>query len=240
MKYEEKLIAASGKSGSILCLGIDPVIEEIPLKEQSPEKKIIKFYSDIIDATEKSVGAAKLNYAFFAQYGFAGLRALKKMLHHCKNKKIITVLDAKRGDIGKSSEAYAKEAFEFWKADAVTVSPYMGTDSVQPFLNYGEKGKGTYVLVKTSNSGSSDFQELNFGNSKLFMEVAAKVKEWNAGAVVGATNIEQLRQINGFFQGKVPLLIPGVGAQGGNAKEVAEALKETGADIRIHRINSSC
>lgn len=234
MDYNEKLISAAGKSGSIVCLGIDPVLEDIPLKVQSPEEKIVKFYSAIIDATAAEIGAVKPNYAFFAQYGFAGLRALKKVLAYCKNKKLLTILDAKRGDIGKSSEAYAREAFDFWKADAVTVAPYMGADSVKPFIDYASKGKGTYVLTRTSNKGAEDFQERN----ELYMEVAKKVKVWGAGAVVGATNTEQLKKINEFFGGSVPLLIPGVGAQGGSAKDVADVLKKYG-DIKIHRINSS-
>ena len=232
MNFAKKLEKSAAERNSIVCLGLDPVLEKIPVKEQSPNKRIVKFYSDIIEATHQNIGAVKPNYAFFAQYGFPGLRALKKVISLCKNKKIPVILDAKRGDIGKSSEAYAKEVFEFWKADAVTVSPFMGKDSVEPFIKYGAKGKGTYILARTSNPGAGDLQD--------YRKTAAKIKEWYAdgvGAVVGATNIDELKEINSIFEGKIPLLIPGVGAQGGSAKEVANALKS--GNIKIHRINSS-
>ncbi len=244
MNYPEKLILAALKSNSIVCLGMDPVIEEIPLKEQSPEVKIVKFYNDILEATGKDISAVKLNYAYFAQYGFAGLRALKKMLANCKNRKILTILDAKRGDIGKSSEAYARELFDFWKCDATTIAPYMGKDSVEPFISYCGKGKGAYILVRTSNSGANDFQEAVTGSKKLYMTVAEKLTEWHrdgVGAVVGATSVNELSTLAKFFaeSGKtVPMLIPGVGTQGGSAKEVADALKKFG-EIKMHRINSS-
>ncbi len=245
MNFTSKLIKTAEERNSIVCLGIDPVLEEIPVKAQSPNAKISKFYDDIIEATEGSIGAVKPNYAFFAQYGFPGLRALKKVISTCKNRKLPVILDAKRGDIGKSSEAYANEAFKFWKADAVTVAPYMGNDSVQPFINHCSSGKGVYILVRTSNSGAADFQELKSASGKkMFMETAGKLVEWHSdgvGAVVGATSTAELKAVAEFFaaSGKtIPLLIPGVGAQGGSAKEAAEILKRIG-DIKMHRINSS-
>lgn len=245
MNFTTKLIKAAEERNSIACLGMDPVLEEIPVKEQSPNRKIVKFYEDIIEATAESIGAVKPNYAFFAQYGFPGLRALKKVISTCRNKKLPVILDAKRGDIGKSSEAYANEAFKFWKADAVTVSPYMGKDSVQPFIDHCSSGKGVYVLVRTSNKGAEDLQGLSSSNGKkMFMETAGKLAEWHAegvGAVVGATNTAELKAVAEFFaaSGKnIPLLIPGVGAQGGSAKEVADILRKIG-DLKMHRINSS-
>lgn len=245
MSFTDKLIKAAEERKSIVCLGMDPVLEEIPVKEQSPNTKIVKFYDNIIEATAGSIGAVKPNYAFFAQYGFPGLRALKKVVSICKNKKLPVILDAKRGDIGKSSEAYANEVFNFWKADAVTVAPYMGKDSVTPFISQCSSGKGVYILVRTSNKGAEDLQEITGKNGKkIFMETAAKLVEWHAegaGAVVGATNTAELKAIAEFFAAsgkKIPLLIPGVGAQGGSAKEVASILKGIG-DIKMHRINSS-
>ena len=230
MNFTTKLKKIAEQNNSIVCLGMDPVLEKIPVKEQSPSKKIYEFYSNIIDATQGQIGAVKPNYAFFAQYGFPGLRALKKIISYSKNKKIPVILDAKRGDIGKSSAAYAKEIFEFFKADAVTISPFMGRDSVEPFIEYCKKGKGVYILTRTSNPGAADLQD--------FRKTAEKVKEWytdGVGAVVGATNVAELSEIEGIFGGKVPMLIPGVGAQGGSAKEVAAAL----GNLKIHRINSS-
>jgi len=230
MNFVKKLIKSAEEKNSTVCLGMDPILEEIPINEQSPNQKIVKFYSDIIEATADRISAVKPNYAFFAQYGFPGLRALKKVISLSKNKKILVIFDGKRGDIGKSSEAYAKEVFEFWKADAVTVSPFMGKDSVEPFIKYCSKGKGVYILTRTSNPGAADLQD--------YRKTAAKVKEWyteGVGAVVGATSIPELREINEIFDGKIPLLIPGVGAQGGSAKEVAQVL----GGEKIHRINSS-
>ncbi|MBS3133088.1 orotidine-5'-phosphate decarboxylase [Candidatus Woesearchaeota archaeon] len=245
MNFTTKLRKSAEKNNSIVCLGMDPVIEKIPFEEKNNGKKIIKFYGDIIEAVAGNVSAVKPNYAFFAQYGFPGLRALKKVIGISRKKKLPVILDAKRGDIGKSSEAYAREVFDFWKADAVTVSPYMGTDSVEPFISRCSSGKGVYVLVRTSNTGASDLQEIISTNGKkMLIKVAEKVVEWHkdgVGAVVGATNPEELKNISEFFSSakkSVPLLIPGVGSQGGSAKEVAAILKNIG-DIKIHRINSS-
>jgi orotidine-5'-phosphate decarboxylase len=236
MKYSERLDSIASERGSIVCLGMDPVLERMPLQEQSPEKKIVAFYTRILEASD-AVGAVKLNYAYFAQYGFPGLRALKKLIAVAKGRKVPVILDGKRGDIGASSEAYAREMFAFWKADACTVSPYMGSDSVAPFLSYAAKGKGTYVLVRTSNPGAEDFQALDCGSEKLFSVVAKRVSEWKAGAVVGATNIVELENAAKMLAG-APLLIPGVGTQGGSAADVAKLLRKLGK-IGIHRISSS-
>jgi orotidine-5'-phosphate decarboxylase len=242
MDYVELLIKSAEQSGSIACLGMDPIIEKIPIKEQSPEKKIVKFYSDILEVCSTKVSAVKPNYAFFAQYGFPGLKALKKVIVASKKKKLIVILDAKRADIGKTSEALAREAFEFWKADAVTVAPYMGKDSIEPFTTYSAKSKGVYVLVRTSNKGAQDFQDLKVDNEKVYSKVAKKLIEWHSpgvSAIVGATSIKELEELNNLFKTsgkKIPLLIPGVGSQGGSAKEVVSALKD---NLLIHRINSS-
>ncbi|MBI3034199.1 orotidine-5'-phosphate decarboxylase [Candidatus Woesearchaeota archaeon] len=245
--FTELLVEKAQESKSIVCMGIDPVVKRIPLKEQSSEKKIVKFFSEIIEAavSNNSVPVAvKPNYAFFAQNGFSGLRALKKVIVIAKSHKIPVILDAKRGDIGSSSEAYAREAFGFWKADAVTVSPYMGIDSIEPFLRYCSKGKGVYLLVRTSNKGASDFQDLSAEGKKVYMHVAGKLLDSHIeglGAVAGATSPGELAEISSFFanSGKqVPLLIPGVGTQGGLANEVADVLRRNGS-LAMHRINSS-
>ena len=246
MSFLELLETSADRSGSIVCFGIDPVIEKIPMRQKDTSKKIAEFYSAILAAVADKISAVKPNYAFFAQYGFPGLKAMEEIITVAKKKKLPVILDAKRGDIGKSSEAYSKEVFEIWKADAVTVSPYMGTDSVTPFTSYCGSGKGVYVLVRTSNPGAADLQQLQLKNGKeLFMEAAAKVVEWHkpgVGAVVGATNTAELEKIARFFDAakkKIHLLIPGVGTQGGSAREVAAALRKSSQDIRIHRINSS-
>lgn len=254
MSFTELLSRKSAETKSIVCMGIDPVIEKIPVSEKNKEKKIVKFYSDIIAAAaaERAMPASvKPNYAFFAQYGFAGLRALKKIIKMCRSNKLLVILDAKRGDIGSSSEAYAKEVFDFWKADAVTVSPYMGFDSIVPFLQYCKKGKGVYMLVRTSNKGAADLQDIDAGGKRVYMKAAEKLVEWHTdglGAVVGATSIAELGELHAFFAGsgrQIPLLIPGVGAQGGSARKAASVLRKSSgdtigiSDITIHRINSS-
>lgn len=245
INYLDSLKEKAKATGSILCMGIDPVLEDIPLRADK-EHAITQFYFDILDALddESKIPSIKPNIAFFEQYGFEGLRALKKIIEHSRSKKIDVILDAKRGDIGKTSSAYAKSAFSFWNADAITVNPYMGSDSVLPFVEYCKEGKGVYVLVKTSNKGSSDLQDLKIKNGPLYMRTAEKVADWHTpgvGAVVGATYPKELKNILSFFSAskkEVPLLIPGVGSQGGDAEETMKLLRETG-DISIHRINSS-
>jgi orotidine-5'-phosphate decarboxylase len=252
MNYCELLREKSDEFNSIVCMGADPVIEKIPLKEKSIEKKITKFYTGIIDAAiaEKAVPAAvKPNYAFYAQHGFEGLRALKKVCEYVKKKNIPLILDAKRGDIGKTNAAYAKEVFEFWGADCVTLSPFLGSDSVAPFVQWCEqKGKGVYLLNRTSNPGAAEIQNLVCNGKTIYSILSEKIVEWgrkangNVGAVVGATSIAEFEKIVSFFvqsNATVPLLIPGVGAQGGSVSEVTAALKKSGYDLGIARINSS-
>jgi orotidine-5'-phosphate decarboxylase len=233
-----------------LCFGLDPNIASIPPSpSQSNEDKIVSFFSQIIDASlseGKSISALKPNYAYFAQYGFDGLRALSSLIGKYRGRLPI-ILDAKRGDIGKSSAAYAIEAFDFWGADALTVSPYMGQDSLLPFFERCKAGKGVYVLCRTSNSGASDFQSLGLENGRqLFSEVARKVEKWHAngiGMVMGATALDELESaLWGFYDSKkkLPLLLPGVGAQGASAKEAAKALRGVWPEaFPLHRINSS-
>ena len=246
MSYPDFLARIAAERNSIVCFGMDPVIEKIPVKGNDTGKRIVKFYSEILSAVANKIAAVKPNYAFFAQYGIPGLKAMQEIIASARKKKLPVILDAKRGDIGKSSEAYSKEVFEVWKADAVTVNPYMGADSVMPFISHCGSGKGVYILVRTSNPGANDLQRLGTETGrKLFMETAAKVAEWHrpgVGAVVGATNPAELEKIAKFFAAsgkKVPLLIPGVGSQGGSAVAVAAVLRKIYGNISIHRINSS-
>jgi orotidine-5'-phosphate decarboxylase len=244
MNFTEQLKQAAADNGSIVCMGMDPVLEKIPLKG-SAEEVIVKFYSDILDAAiseDVKPGIVKPNYAFYAQYGFEGLRALKKLIEIYHKHKFLIILDAKRGDIGKTSAAYAKEAFEFWNADALTVAPYMGSDSVGPFIDFG---RGVYILDRTSNPGAVDLQDMKVDGIPVYIKLAENIVKWHkpgVGAVVGATYPKELEQISSFFvkSGKsVPFLIPGVGKQGGSAAEVVAALKKTGNELAMHRINNS-
>jgi orotidine-5'-phosphate decarboxylase len=247
MNYLTKLKKSAEQNNSIVCMGIDPILEKMKIPGK-PYKVFVKFFSDILNAIVSEnmhPGIVKPNYAFFAMHGFPGLRALKKIINMYHKEKFLVILDAKRGDIGKTSEAYAKEVFDFWKVDAVTVAPYMGTDSVQPFLEFCDKGKGVYILNRTSNPGAVDFQNIVSDGIPLYLRVSHKIVDWykqGIGAVVGATYPAELEQISSYFahsKKEVPLLIPGVGSQGGSAAEVVAALTKAGNDLALHRINSS-
>jgi len=211
------------ESGSILCFGMDP-------KEGMD---VVGHYSSIADTLleEHLISAIKPNYAYFAALGFDGLHALKQIIDRYREKTFV-ILDAKRGDIGKSSEAYAREAYGFWGADAVTVAPYMGEDSIAPFI---KEGKIAYVLGRTSNPGARDFEELKCGKRRVYEEVCAKAAKMGAGLVVGATSRDALGKIVKLVGKDVPLLIPGIGAQGGDF----EVLKVLKGNPFIHRVNSS-
>jgi orotidine-5'-phosphate decarboxylase len=252
MNYKEMLLESTGRTGSIVCMGADPVLDRIPIKTDNIEIKITTFFTNIIETckSEDSLpGAIKPNYAFYAQHGFPGLKALKNVCEAVKKEKIPLIFDGKRGDIGKTSAAYAAEAFDFWGADALTISPFMGYDSVMPFINRSEKeGKGVYILNRTSNQGAHDFQNQFLGDEELYKAVSKKIARWgantkgNVGAVVGATSMHELTEIATFYANLGAhelLLIPGVGAQGGRATDVVAALKKANYNIRLARINSS-
>ncbi|MBM3228867.1 orotidine-5'-phosphate decarboxylase [Candidatus Parvarchaeota archaeon] len=254
MGYIEFLADCAKANRSIVCLGLDPILEKLPPSVAGREERIVGFFSEIVDAAlceqqvlaGASIGAIKPNYAYFAQYGFDGLRALKALIDRYKGK-VPIIFDGKRGDIGRSSEAYAKEVFDFWNADATTVSPYMGEDSVMPFIERCKQGRGVYILCKTSNSGSHDLQSMVLDNGKqVFAHVASKMEKWHVdgvGAVFGATYIDELETIIWQFYDshkKLPLLIPGVGAQGGSAADTAKILRTVWREtLPLHRINSS-
>ncbi|MDP6670862.1 MAG: orotidine-5'-phosphate decarboxylase [archaeon] len=252
MNYVDLLIRSSDETKSIVCMGADPVLDRIPIDKGGIEGKITRFYEEILEACQSEgalPAAVKPNYAFYAQYGFDGLKALKKVCEKVKEKKIPLVLDAKRGDIGKSSAAYAREAFDFWEADCETIAPYMGTDSVMPFIEKTiGKEQGVYILNRTSNPGASDFQDIVSDGKKNFQIVSESIVKWsetalgNVGAVVGATSMEELGEVVEHFvkSGKqIPLLIPGVGAQGGSGADVAAALRKASYNLKLARINSS-
>jgi len=230
----ERLKKSAEETETILCFGIDPVLERIKSDERDTTDKIVNYFASITDKLidENQISAIKPNYAFFAQYGFEGYNALKKLMDEYR-KIIPIILDAKRGDIGKTGVAYAKEVYDFWGADAVTVSSYMGKDSVEPFIN---DGKLVYVLCRTTNKGAEDFQELKVGKKYLYEKVAEKAVGWGTGLVVGATS-DAINRIVKITKGKdIPFLIPGIGAQGGDLQMVLKAIKN---EILIHRINAS-
>lgn len=239
LTFIEKLSAVSAASNSQLCVGLDPDPAKFPPHLHSKPDAIVQFCKAIIDATAATACAFKPQIAYFA-----ALRAEEQLEEICKYihtnyPAIPIVLDAKRGDIGATAEQYAREAFERYGADAVTVNPYMGFDSVQPYLEW--KDRGAIILCRTSNAGGSDLQFLNVDGKPLYQHVARMVAEkWNTngqcGLVVGATFPNELAQVRALV-GDMPLLIPGIGAQGGDIKATVEAGR-TAAGVGM-MINSS-
>jgi len=215
MRFVDQLDQAAQKNKSLLCVGLDVDLSRIPPKFLNSDDPIFLFNQEIIKSTQDLVCAYKPNTAFYEMYGIYGISSLTKTIEFIHSLDLPVILDAKRGDVGHSSMAYAKSIFEVLKADATTVNPYLGHDSVEPFLNYHEKG--VFVLCLTSNIGFKDFQAV--GEEPLYISVAKHVKEWNhwgnCGLVVGATKPEELKKIHELV-GDMPILIPGVGAQGGN------------------------
>ncbi|MBN1501030.1 MAG: orotidine-5'-phosphate decarboxylase [Spirochaetes bacterium] len=246
MSYLSDLKIISNKKKSIICMGMDPILEQIPISKKSIQKTIFFFYENILnEILRKNIHPAcvKPNFAFYAQYGFEGLKALKELVDLYRSEGFQVILDAKRGDIGTTATAYAYEVFDFFNADAVTLAPYMGYDSVEPFMTkYPDRGY--YVLCKTSNKSSADIQDLEYNGKPLFLKTAELITEWyqpGIGAVTGATYPEELKKIIKIFNKKqkdIPLLIPGIGSQGGSLEKVIKILNED-SDISLHRINAS-
>jgi orotidine 5'-phosphate decarboxylase subfamily 2 len=220
LNFLNKLDQASQKNNSLLCIGLDIDVAKIPPSVKSKEDIIYTFNQGIIDRTHQEVCAYKPNSAFYEMYGLPGMAALIQTIEYSHSKNIPVILDAKRGDIGNSSAAYARAAFEILKADAITVNPYLGEDSLKPFLDYANKG--IFILCLTSNPGAEDFQTPR----DLYKDVAKKAVKWNknnnCGLVVGATKPEQLKEIRKIV-GDMPILIPGVGAQGGDLEQSVKA-----------------
>lgn len=246
MNYIEYLKASSKKFNSIVCLGMDPTLEDIPLANGNAKERIYSFYEAILNKLlQKKIypSAVKPNYAFYAQYGLQGIEALLAVINLYKDAGFPVILDVKRGDIGNTAVAYSIEAFDFFKADAVTLSPFLGLDSISPFIKKNPDG-GFYILNKTSNKSSVEIQDLQIDGVPLYIRLSKKIIEWHkpgVGAVVGATYPEQLSDISKIFidsKLEIPLLIPGIGSQGGSAKDVCNILLRY-PDARIHRINSS-
>lgn len=231
----EKFQKIKQKNNSILCVGLDTDIQKIPNKFEKKVSSILDFNKSIIDATADLVSAYKINFAFYEQYGVEGFSIIKETLDYIGDD-IVTIADAKRGDIGNTSEAYAKSVFEYFKADAITVNPYMGSDSVKPFLNF--KDKMTFILAVTSNKGSLDFQRIISNGKPIYHYVIDKSKKWaspkNLGYVIGATHPDVLKQIRQDLPNNC-FLIPGIGAQGGSITETIQANENGPAIINVSR-----
>ena len=220
---KQQLITQIKQKHSFLCVGLDTDIKKIPTHLLEFEDPIFEFNKQIIDKTKKHCVAYKPNIAFYESRGVSGWNSLQKTLDYIPND-IFTIADAKRGDIGNTSDMYARAIFENMNFDAVTVAPYMGSDSVTPFLGFD--GKWAILLALTSNKGGLDFQTFKNENGKqLFEQVLEISQTWgtdeNMMYVVGATRAEQLSDIRKIIPNHF-LLVPGVGAQGGSLQEVAK------------------
>jgi orotidine-5'-phosphate decarboxylase len=226
--FTKRLREIQAKHSSLLCIGLDPDPERLPpdLVERSGlAEAVVAFNTSIIESTFDLVCAYKLNLAFYESLGERSWDVMRETVNAIPDD-VLVIADGKRGDIGNSARFYADVVFDTLGFDACTVSPYMGRDSVEPFLNF--PGRGVFVLVRTSNPGARDFQELEIASVPLYEHVARSAMSWQGhrrgdlGFVVGATDTGPLRAIRSFAP-DMPLLIPGIGAQGGDASTVMDA-----------------
>ncbi len=235
MKSSEKLKHKIKENRTFLCAGLDTDINKLPAHMEKSTDNIIEFNRSIIEATKDFVCSYKINFAFYEQYGAKGFEILKETFDIIPDD-IFTIADAKRGDIGNTSGAYAKSCFEYFRADSVTVNPYMGKDSVMPFLEHQDKV--VFLLALTSNPGSDDFQKIISEDKFVYRYVIEKSSQWaeseNIGYVTGATHPNEITEIRRIVP-ENPLLIPGIGAQGGNLEAVLNAVKGTTALINVSR-----
>ena len=225
MTFIETLQAAWQKNDSLLCVGLDPDPAKFPAHLAGRSDAIFEFCRAIVDATADLVCAFKPQIAYFAANRAEDqLQALVAHIH-ATHPGIPVIVDAKRGDIGSTAEQYAIEVFYRYRGDAITANPYMGRDSVEPYLAY--RDKGVFLLCRTSNPGGSDLQFLDVGGKKLYEHVAEIIaRDWNAGGqcglVVGATYPDEIARVRRLV-GDMPLLVPGIGAQGGDVEATLQA-----------------
>lgn len=238
MNFLEKLLVASRQHNSLLCVGLDPEPGRLPsvLRAMPVETAIVRFCTGVVEATASYVCAYKPNLAFFEVLGTGGMQVFRDVLRAIPAH-IPVIVDAKRGDLGNTARNYASAVFDVYGCDAVTVNPYLGYDSVAPFLAY--RDRGIILVCRTSNPSARDFQDLlvrdEHGRERpLYEVVAQRVQSWNeagnCGLVVGATYPQELRTIRALCP-EMPILVPGVGAQGGDL----EASVAAGVDIHGER-----
>ena len=234
--FVAKLANARARHDSLLCVGLDPEPARFPSGMNGDASRIFDFCAAIVDATRDLVSAFKPQFAYFAAHRAEA--ALERLIEHVREvaPEVPVILDAKRGDIGSTAEQYAREAFERYGADAVTLSPYMGFDSIEPYLAY--PGKGAILLCRTSNPGGADLQGLRLASGELLYEHVARLAatSWNRGGqlglVVGATYPAEIARVRALAP-TLPLLIPGIGAQGGDARATVRAGAVGGAPIVV-------
>lgn len=232
MTFYQKLNTIVERQNSLVCVGLDSDVAKIPAHLQADKTPQFTFNKAIIDATHDLVCAYKPNTAFYELQGIEGIQQLKMTCDYLQETypEIVIILDAKRADIGSTNEGYAKFAFDWLGADAITLHPYLGKEALKPFLD--RKDKGSIILCRTSNPGAGELQDLQTDGKPLYQRVAENVvKDWNhngnCGLVVGATYPEEL-QIVRRIASDVPLLIPGIGAQGGDVEKTVKGGVDSG------------
>lgn len=234
MTFREKLRISEEATHSLLCLGLDPEPDLMPAAIDRSPAGVLRFLAAVVDATRDAVASYKLNLAFYERWGKEGNALLDQTLGLLPPDKPV-IFDAKRGDLGSTAQAYAYGIFGSWGADAVTVNPYLGHDSVAPFLAYHDRH--TFILCRTSNPGANDFQHLRVDGEPLFRRVARTAVSWdrhdNLGLVVGATAPVELREVR-QIAGERILLVPGIGAQGGDLDTALRAaLRPDGGGVIV-------
>jgi orotidine-5'-phosphate decarboxylase len=239
VKFKERISQLVRERKSLICVGLDPDLSKIPEHLRSEKNPILEFNRQIINATADLCIAYKPNIAFFELYGKEGWETLKATIEAIPTQ-VPVIIDAKRGDIGNSSRMYAKAIFEHLGGDAVTVSPYLGEDSLAPFFEYKEKF--AFVLALTSNPSSQDFQLLEIDGKPLYHIVAESVQKWNKndnlGLVVGASHPDKIKEVR-EISGNLPFLIPGIGAQGGDLEASAKFGTDDGKSIALINVSRS-
>jgi orotidine-5'-phosphate decarboxylase len=250
----DRLTAAVRAKKTPLCVGLDPRYDQLPqtVRQKHPDTRAgqgqayAEFCCRVIDIVSPLVAVVKPQSAFFEALGPDGMIALAQVMRHARQKGLFTILDAKRNDIATTAAAYAEMAFQVYDADMLTVSPYLGKDSIEPFLQLGRKlHRGVFILVRTSNPGAGMFQDLKIGGQALHQHVAKAVVAWamehmnfrgnfgDVGAVVGATSREELASLRQLLPG-IWLLVPGFGIQGATAADTAPGLYENGLGAVIN------
>ena len=239
MDWREKLGRVTSENNSLLCVGLDSDSGKVPkFLVETSKNPVLDFNKAIIDATKDMVCAYKLNMAFYEAEGKKGFETLEKTIQYIPQH-IFIILDGKRNDIGNTAQKYAQSLFDTLRADAVTVNPYLGKDGVSPFLEYKEKC--SFILCRTSNPSAGDFQDLLVSATPVYQHVARKIREWdgnrNCGAVVGATYPEELKTVRSILGDGIPILIPGIGKQGGDVEKTVRNGTSARGDMAL--INSS-
>ena len=241
MDFQDKFQNIVAKNNSLMCVGLDPELERIKKQTVYKGESLVKFNISIVNQTADLVCAYKPNIAFYEALGIEGLEHLKQTIDYLKKNysDIPIILDAKRADIANTAKMYATAIFDFWGADATTVYPHLGFDSLEPFFAY--KQKLTIVLIKTSNPDASTFQNLKMDGEPYYMKVAKEIKKWdirNLGVFVGATYPQDLKIVRKLFPNKI-ILSAGFGAQKGKIKEAVKAgVDKTGGGIMFNASRS--